>query len=61
MDPEYSAREETSERRDPLPMFVAPADDYEQRGVFESDSHRTDKSAPVEHDWVTERVMDSYN
>ena len=58
MDPEYFAEEETTQRPALLPMFVATSDDtrYEETAKANAD----DASA-MEHDWVTQRLMDSYN
>ncbi len=66
MDADYFAKGETVERRAVRPMFVAPErdDNHERHIWFAADPRHADEGAPlavVEHDWITERMMDSYN
>ncbi len=60
MDSENFTPEEATAPRTLRPMFVT-SDEIERHGNAESDARRVNDGAPVEHDWVTERVMDSYN
>ncbi len=54
---EYFVEEPTSERG-PLPMFVTPA---EHDVAYESERSPADDGVGAQQDWVTLRLMDSYN
>ena len=61
MDPEFAVPEDAVEARAMRPMFVASADDGERGSAAEAEAYRTEDGRTFEHDWLTERMMESYN